>query len=196
MDSSLKELQQMFEYELKRKLSEKAKSTSGEMRLLLNGFKFFDLNYTGIIDKSKWIQGIFRTGLSGFSESDLDSLFSVYDLNNSGQIDYKNFCAFLYGREPLNPLSAQSVQVQQNNNMNQVNQYQENQNQNMNSINQVNQYNNDYSNQQNNQMRNYNNDNNRNYNNYNQRTPMNNYNNQNNTNFRNTQRTPLNNYNN
>jgi len=196
MDSSLKELQQMFEYELKRKLSEKAKSTSGEMRLLLNGFKFFDLNYTGIIDKSKWIQGIFRTGLSGFSESDLDSLFSVYDINNSGQIDYKNFCAFLYGREPLNPLSAQSMQQQQNNNMNQVNQYQENQNQNMNSTNQVNQYNNDYSNQQNNQMRNYNNDNNRNYNNYNQRTPMNNYNNQNNTNFRNTQRTPLNNYNN
>ena len=44
-----KELQQMFEYELKRKLSEKAKTTSGEMRLLLNGFKFFDLNYTGII---------------------------------------------------------------------------------------------------------------------------------------------------
>ena len=203
MDSSLKELQQMFEYELKRKLSEKAKTTSGEMRLLLNGFKFFDLNYTGIIDKSKWIQGIFRTGLSGFSESDLDSLFSVYDLNNSGQIDYKNFCAFLYGREPLNPLSNQSIQVQQNNNMNQVNQYQENQNQNqnmnMNNINQANQYNNNYSNQQNNQMRNYSNDNsnnNRNYNNYNQRTPMNNYNNQNNTNFRNTQRTPLNNFNN
>ena len=204
MDSSLKEMQQIFEYELKRKLSEKAKNTSGEMRLLLNGFKFFDLNYTGIIDKSKWIQGIFRTGLSGFSESDLDSLFSVYDLNNSGQIDYKNFCAFLYGREPLNPLTNQSMPIQQNINMNQVNQYQESLNQNMNNNNQPNQYNNDYSNQQNNQMRNYNNDNsnnsnnsnNRSYNNYNQRTPMNNYNNQNNTNFKNTQRTPLNTFNN
>jgi len=140
MDSnSLHELQQIFEYELKRKLTERAKSSSGEIKILLNSFKFFDLNYSGIIDKNRWIQGIFRTGLSGFSESDLDSLFSVYDKNNSGQIDYKNFCSFLYGREQLNPLENQTLKINDNaspNNISQINQNQENQISNMNQINQ------------------------------------------------------------
>ena len=108
MDSSLQDLQQIFEYELKRKLSERARKSSGEMNILLQGFKFFDINYTGIISKKQWIKGILRTGLTGFPESDLDSLFILYDKNNTGKIDYKNFCAFLYGREPLNPLTNNS----------------------------------------------------------------------------------------
>ena len=118
MDSSLQDLQQIFEYELKRKLSERAKFSSGEMRVLLNGFRFFDINYTGIITKAQWIQGILRTGLTGFSESDLEMLFNLYDKNNTGQIDYKNFCGFIYGREPLSPLTnnSQSLQIEQNNN--------------------------------------------------------------------------------
>ena len=153
MDSnSLQELQQIFEYELKRKLTERAKSTSDEIRILLNNFKYFDLNYSGIIDKNRWIQGIFRTGLSGFSESDLDSLFSLYDKNNSGQIDYKNFCSFIYGREQLNPLVNQSFKVNDNtsqNNMNQMSQIQENQNLNLNQINQTNQNINSINNQMN-----------------------------------------------
>ena len=108
MDSTLLDLQQIFEYELKRKLSERARKSSGEMNILLQGFKFFDINYTGIISKEQWIKGILRTGLTGFPESDLDSLFILYDKNNTGKIDYKNFCAFLYGREPLNPLTNNS----------------------------------------------------------------------------------------
>ena len=145
MDSSLQDLQQIFEYELKRKLSERAKIASGEMKILLNGFKFFDLDYTGIINKNQWIQGIFRTGLTGFNESDLNSLFSCYDKNNTGEIDYKNFCGFLYGREPLNPLknNSQSYIIQQNNNNNMNNNIDNNIN-----LNNNNQFNNDFNNQQ------------------------------------------------
>ena len=196
--SSVQDLQQIFEYELKRKLSERARTSSGEMKILLNGFKFFDLDYTGIITKNQWIQGVFRTGLTGFTEADLNSLFSVYDKNNTGQIDYKNFCAFLYGREPLNPLNnnSQSLSLQQNNNMND---YLEN------NINQTNQYqtmsqnnniqlNNELNNQQ--QIRNYNESNNINNNNINnnrqlrQKTPI--YNNDQNMSNNNIQRTPYN----
>ena len=104
MDPSLLDLQQIFEYELKRKLSQRSKTSSGEMKILLNVFRFFDLEYTGIINKNQWMQAILRTGLTGFNESDLDSLFSLYDKNNSGKIDYKNFCNFLYEIEPLNLL--------------------------------------------------------------------------------------------
>ena len=203
MDPSLQDLQQIFEYELKRKLSERAKTSSGEMKILLNGFKFFDLNYTGIINKNQWIQGVFRTGLTGFSESDLNSLFSCYDQNNSGEIDYKNFCSFLYGREPLNPLknNSQSVLIQQNNNNmsnnmsnnidnNNMNNNIDNNNMNNNIDN--NQYNNNQI-QQNNINGNYNENNNNNINNQiRKKTPMyNNNQNQKNNNNLNNQRNPI-----
>ena len=119
------------------------------MKILLNVSKFFDWDYTVIITKSQWIQGILRTGLTGFKEIDLDSLFSLYDKSNSGQIDYKNFCSFLYGRELLIPLTknSQSLLINQginnnnkNNNLNQI--------QNLNNDNNIN---NNFYQQQNNQ---------------------------------------------
>ena len=179
------------------------------MKILLNVFRFFDLNYTGIINKSQWIQGILRTGLTGFSENDLDSLFSLYDKNYSGEIDYKNFCGFLYGREQLNPLTnnAQSFIMQQgnniNNNINNTNQLQkniENQSQNLNLNSNININNIQQRNEQN-----YNcNDNNsvpnrqktpifNNINDINNKRNIINYNQ--NNNYRNNQRTPLNNNN-
>ena len=100
---------QIFEIELKRKLSERAKSTIDEIRLLLNSFKFYDLDYIGIIDKIQWVRGILKAGLTGFSENDLLSIFLYYDPNNSGFIDYKNFANYLYEREQLNPLPKKPI---------------------------------------------------------------------------------------
>ena len=195
MDSSLQDLQQLFEYELKRKLTQRAKLSSGEMKILLNVFKFFDLDYTGIITKSQWIQGILRTGLTGFNETDLDTLFSLYDKNNSGQIDYKNFCSFLYGREPLNPLTnnSQSLLINQgnnnaNNNLNQI--------QNLNNDNNIN---NNFSPQQNNQNQFINNNdiNNNMNNSQTRKTPIYNNNlnnniiNNNTNNYQTRQKTPI-----
>ena len=214
MEPSLQDLQQIFEYELKRKLSQRAKISSDEMKILLNVFRFFDLNYTGIINKNQWIQGILRTGLTGFSVNDLDSLFSFYDKNNSGQIDYKNFCGFLYGREQLNPLSnnEQSLILQKddviNNNINNTNRNQKNQenesegmNINNNNLNQFNNFskNNKVNLQKNEQNLNYNDINNTSqgrqnislYNNINNQRNYINYNK--NNNYGNNQRTPLNN---
>ena len=99
---------QIFETELKKKLSERARSTIDEIRILLNCFKFYDLDYIGIIDKIQWVRGILKTGLTGFNEDDLLSIFLCYDKNNSGFIDYKNFSNYLYGREDLNPLPKES----------------------------------------------------------------------------------------
>jgi len=194
--SSLQDLQKMFEFELKRKLTERAKRSSGEMRILFNNLKFFDKDFSGIIDKNEWIKGILRTGLSGFSESDLDSLFSVYDKNNSGKIDYNNFCAFIYGREQLNPLSNQSPKI--NDDINANNMEQINQNQNIYYNNQVNDSNqfqeNINQNIQNNQIRNYNEGVNINMNEIQtrQKTPLyNNIKNNNKDNFENIKRTPI-----
>ena len=105
MSSSIDNKKEIFEYELKRKLSEKANQMLAEYRTLLNCFKYYDINNEGKLDKSKWINAILKTGLTVFSENDLDSLFNDYAKNNSDKIDYKEFCNYLYERERVVPLS-------------------------------------------------------------------------------------------
>ena len=106
------EIKSIFEYEIKRKISEKARSPADEFRILMNGFKFYDYNNTGKLNKTEFVKGILRSGLSGFNESDLLSLFSCYDITNSGFVDYKNFCNYLYGREPLKGISNSQNETQ------------------------------------------------------------------------------------
>ena len=106
------EIKSIFEYEIKRKISERARSPADEFRILMNGFKFYDYNNTGKVNKTEFVKGILRSGLSGFNESDLLSLFSCYDLSNSGFVDYKNFCNYLYGREPLKGTSNSQNETQ------------------------------------------------------------------------------------
>ena len=101
------ELKNIFEHEIKRKLSERARFSADEYRILMNGFKFYDYAYTGKVNENEFVKSILRTGLSGFNESDIRSLFKCYDKNNVGKIDYKNYCAYLCGREELIPLPEQ-----------------------------------------------------------------------------------------
>ena len=106
-NNQMEELKQIFEHEIKRKLSERSRSSADEYRILMNGFKFYDYAYTGKVNETEFVKSILRTGLSGFNESDIRSLFKNYDKNNAGQIDYKNFCGYLCGREELKPLPGQ-----------------------------------------------------------------------------------------
>ena len=133
MNTQPDELKKIFEYEIKRKLSERARSPADEFRILMNGFKFYDYTDSGKLNQTEFVKGILRTGLSGFNESDIRALFNSYDLNNTGYIDYKNFCNYLYGREPLNPQNNSSQNEKDNssningninNNNNQINQKQ------------------------------------------------------------------------
>ena len=105
--NQMDELQKIFEHEIKRKLAERARSSADEYRILMNGFKFYDYAYTGRVNETEFVKSILRTGLSGFNDSDIRSLFKSYDKNNSGQIDYKNYCGYLCGREELKPLPGQ-----------------------------------------------------------------------------------------
>ena len=102
--SQFEDLKNIFEHEIKRKLSERSRSPADEYRNLMNGFKFYDYAYTGLVNETEFVKSILRTGLSGFNDSDIRSLFKYYDKNNSGQIDYKNYCGYICGREELKPL--------------------------------------------------------------------------------------------
>ena len=112
MNGQINDLKSIFEFEIKRKLGERARSPASEFRILMNCFKFYDFDSTGKLNQSEFVKGVLRTGLSGFNESDIRSLFSCYDVNNTGYFDYKNFCNYLYGREPLKPLSNSQAETQ------------------------------------------------------------------------------------
>ena len=118
MTDQIDELKKIFEYEIKRKLSERARSSTDEFRILMNGFKFYDYTYSGKVNQTEFVKGILRTGLSGFNESDIRSIFNSYDINKTGYIDYKNFCNYLYGREPLTPLNNSQNETQSASNIN------------------------------------------------------------------------------
>ena len=94
---SADDFKQVFEYEIHRKLSLKAKQSTSEMVMLLNNFKFYDVSNSGTVNKDKWIKTFTKIGLSGFSDKDLEMLFEIYDPNKKGEIDYKHFTMSLYG---------------------------------------------------------------------------------------------------
>ena len=115
--TSSTDLQSIFEYELKRKLSEKARNPLLEMRTLLNCFKYYDTNYEGQIDKTQWVKGILRTGITYFTEDDLNKLFNCYFQTGSDKINYKDFCNYIYGREDADPLSNSMKNINLNENI-------------------------------------------------------------------------------
>ena len=104
------EIRQMFEYEIHRKLSMRAKCSTSEMSMINNAFKFYDINNTGTVGKAEWVKVFGRIGLNGFSEKDLLFLFDIYDINQSGKINYKNFTAYLYDQGTFEPISGTNEQ--------------------------------------------------------------------------------------
>ena len=96
-------LKSVFEYELHRKLSLKTKSINSEMNLLINSFKFYDIDEIGVITKENWSKVFVRVGLTGFSENNFNELFDLYDPNRTGVINYKNLTYYLYNIAPYQP---------------------------------------------------------------------------------------------
>lgn len=103
-------LRQIFEYELRRKLSLKSKQTTSEMVMLNNNFKFYDINNIGKVDKSGFVKTFIKLGLSGFSQEDLEYLFTLYDIEQTGLLDYKHFTMSIYGlTQPIPITTAQTT---------------------------------------------------------------------------------------
>ena len=107
--NNLNELKEIFEYELKTKLSEKAKTSISEQKTLLNCFKYYDINNEGFADESRWINSILRTGITGFSHNDLEKLYKSYVSNPSDSINYQNFCDYIFGKENVGKISYANI---------------------------------------------------------------------------------------
>ena len=52
-----------------------------------------------------WINSILRTGISGFSQNDLELIFRTYVKNSTDSINYQEFCNYIFGKEDLSKIS-------------------------------------------------------------------------------------------
>ena len=109
MSSNINELKEIFEYELRTKLSEKARTSIDEIKTLQNCFKYYDNNREGFVNESTWINAILHTGITGFSQNDLELLYTTYVANPSDNIDYQQFCDYIFGRENISKMSYNKI---------------------------------------------------------------------------------------
>ena len=120
-------LREIFEHELHRKLSMRAKSVNSEINMLLNAFRFYDLDDLGLISKEDFTKVFGRIGLNGMTPNYLYSVFDSYDINGIGYINYTNLIEYLYDLSTFQPLTKIPINVQNINNNNELNDLQQNQ---------------------------------------------------------------------
>jgi Ca2+-binding EF-hand superfamily protein len=76
----------------------KGSGTASEEQVLVKSFKYFDLNDNGTVEPDEFAKAIEKIGIMIPTKQDLDALFSLYDLDGSGSIDYKEFTSSLFNR--------------------------------------------------------------------------------------------------
>jgi Ca2+-binding EF-hand superfamily protein len=87
----MEHLKSSFERELKNKLAEKTRGAQSEESVLRRAFKYFDLNDNGTVEPEEFAKAIEKIGIQIPTQQDLNTLFSIYDLDGSGAIDYNEF---------------------------------------------------------------------------------------------------------
>lgn len=91
-------LKASFEKELKNKLQAKSSGVQSEEQVLIKSFKYFDLNNNETVEPDEFAKAIEKIGIMIPTKQDLDALFSIYDVDGSGHISYKEFASVLFGR--------------------------------------------------------------------------------------------------
>jgi len=88
-----------FEKTLKQKLSQKSNGQQSEEAVLLKAFKYFDLNNNGTVEPDEFAKAVEKIGIMIPTKQDLDSLYSIYDTDKSGVLEYREFASEIFGRD-------------------------------------------------------------------------------------------------
>ena len=115
MASVKKNLDLIFERNLKWRLLKKAYTSADGIKVLINSFRYYDLTNTGKINKEKWVDALLNNGLIiGISKEDLGKLFDIYKEENSELIDYKKFAFDIFFKYQ-NKISLNKINLNNNN---------------------------------------------------------------------------------
>ena len=113
MQFGKKDLDIIFERNLKWRLLKRAFTSAEGIKVLVNIFRYYDVTNTGKISKDNWITALLSNGLLiGISKDELSSLFDKYKEENSDMIDYKKFSFDLF----FNPSKISLKKINLNNN--------------------------------------------------------------------------------
>lgn len=58
------------------------------------------MDNSGFVSRKEFVKAINKIGITGLTEENIEELFDVYDLDGSGEIDYKEFTGILFGNIP------------------------------------------------------------------------------------------------
>ena len=105
---------EQFIKELKNKLSQKSYGSTIEEIVLLRAFKYFDLKNTGLCTKEVFTRTMLKIGITGLTEDEISQLFSQFNPNNEGLLDYKEFVSNLYSNKSIiSKKQSQGIQQQE-----------------------------------------------------------------------------------
>jgi len=105
---------EQFIKELKNKLSQKSYGSTIEEIVLLRAFKYFDLKNTGLCTKEVFTRTMLKIGITGLTEDEISQLFSQFNPNNEGLLDYKEFVSNLYSNKSIiSKKQTQGIQQQE-----------------------------------------------------------------------------------
>jgi Ca2+-binding EF-hand superfamily protein len=97
MNSVKKDLDILFERNLKWRLLKRAFTSADGIKYLVKIFRYYDLTNTGKINKDNWITALLSNGLLiGITKEQLSGLFDKYKEENTEMIDYKKFAFDLF----------------------------------------------------------------------------------------------------
>ena len=92
---------EQFIKELKSKLSQKSYGSTIEEIVLLRAFKYFDLKNTGLCTKEVFTRTMLKIGITSLTEDEISQLFSLFNPNKNGLLDYKEFVSNLYSNKSI-----------------------------------------------------------------------------------------------
>ena len=87
--------------ELKSKLSQKSFGSTIEEIVLLRAFKYFDLKNTGLCNKEVFTRTMLKIGITGLTADEISQLYSQFNPNSQGLLDYKEFVSNLYANKSI-----------------------------------------------------------------------------------------------
>ena len=90
-----------FIKELKNKLNQKCYGNTSEETVLVRAFKYFDLDNTGFSDVETFLKTVKKIGITSFDDDEIIEIFNIFDTNNKGEIDYREFVSELFGNKSL-----------------------------------------------------------------------------------------------
>ena len=107
-----------FEKELVLKLQQKSTAHISEETILMRSFKYFDLDNSGFVSFEEWVRAIEKIGVVLPDGINLREIFIAYDSDASGELDYREFIAGVFGENSnagkfLAPQKASSPAIQQ-----------------------------------------------------------------------------------